>query len=143
MDKQASEDLAAAAHLADDLELPPRLVAFLAHLAAEKALKSALIFRERPVRRIHDLVALQAALPDEDAASLDPDDVDLLLPRNIAGRYPSDLPDAESGTAAAVLATAGRIVDILRSRTVGTPGPEETKQVDGHAEVQARGRSPG
>lgn len=34
--KQAAEDLATARRLVDDGESPPRLAAFLAHLAAEK-----------------------------------------------------------------------------------------------------------
>lgn len=134
---QASEDLAAAGHLAADPELPPRLVAFLAHLAAEKALKSALISRGRPVRRIHDLIALQSALPQDDAASLDPDDVDLLLPWNIAGRYPADIPDAEPGIAVAVLSAAGRIVETLRARTAEMSTSDTSEPPLDCAEIQA------
>ena len=37
---QAVEDLATVRRLVDDGESPPRLAAFLAHLAAEKALKA-------------------------------------------------------------------------------------------------------
>jgi HEPN domain-containing protein len=82
---QAAEDLAAAGHLAANPEMPPRLAAFLAHLAAEKALKAALIARGIAVHKIHDLVALQACLVAEDAASLSSKDIDLLVPWNIAG----------------------------------------------------------
>jgi HEPN domain-containing protein len=42
---QAAEDLSAARHLATNPDMPARLAAFLAHLAAEKALKAALIAR--------------------------------------------------------------------------------------------------
>lgn len=51
---QAGEDLRAAQRLVDDPEMPPRLAAFLAHLAAEKALKGALIARGIVIRKIHD-----------------------------------------------------------------------------------------
>lgn len=46
------------AELAADDDIPPRLAAFLAHLAAEKALKAALIARGIAIRKIHDLVEL-------------------------------------------------------------------------------------
>jgi HEPN domain-containing protein len=45
--EQAAEDLATARRLIDDGESPPRLAALLAHLAAEKGLKDALIARHR------------------------------------------------------------------------------------------------
>lgn len=103
----------AARRLADDDAVPPRLAAFLAHLAAEKALKGA---RGIAVRKIHDLVEPQSSLPPDDAAAVSSDDVDVLVPWNIAGRYPADLGDADLGTATATVEAAGRIVDGLRRR---------------------------
>jgi HEPN domain-containing protein len=47
---QATEDLSAARHLASNADMPPRLAAFLAHLAAEKALKATLIARGVAIR---------------------------------------------------------------------------------------------
>jgi len=84
---QAAEDLATAQHLVDDGESPPRLAAFLAHLAAEKALKGALIARGIAIRKIHDLVELQSSLISGDAVTVSSDDIDLPVPWNIAGRY--------------------------------------------------------
>ena len=110
---QAAEDLAAAQHLAKNPDMPPRLAAFLAHLAAEKALKGALIARGVAVRTIHDLVALQACLIDEDAAIVSSDAIDILTPWNIAGRYPADLDDANPETATATVRAADRIVSAL------------------------------
>ena len=72
---QAAEDLSAARHLATNPDMPPRLAAFLAHLAAEKALKAALIARGIAIRKIHDLVALQASLIAEDAATVSSDEI--------------------------------------------------------------------
>lgn len=86
--EQAVEDLTAARRLADDPEMPPRLTAFLAHLAAEKALKGALIARGIAVRKIHDLIELQSTLIPADAEFVASEDIDVLVPWNIAGRYP-------------------------------------------------------
>jgi len=83
--------------------MPPRLAAFLARLA-EKALKAALIARGIAVHKVHDLVALQACLVAEDAASLSSKDIDLLVPWNIAGRYPADLYDANPEIAVSTVA---------------------------------------
>lgn len=47
------------------------------------------------IRKIHDLVALQACLDAQDAAVVSSDDIDVLTPWNIAGRYPADLDDAD------------------------------------------------
>lgn len=110
---QAAEDLATARRLVDDGESPPRLAAFLAHLAAEKALKGALIARGIATRKIHDLVELQSSLISDDAATVSSDDIDVLVPWNIAGRYPADLDDPSPETAASAVDAAGRIVDAL------------------------------
>lgn len=117
--KQAAEELTAARLLASDGDVPPRLAAFLAHLAAEKALKGTLIARGIAIRRIHDLVVLQRTLPVDDAAAVSSDDIDLLVPWNIAGRYPADLGDTDlSGAAASTVDAAGRIVAALTERVL-------------------------
>jgi HEPN domain-containing protein len=115
---QAAEDLTAARHLAADPDMPPRLAAFLAHLAAEKALKATLIARGIAIRKIHDLVALQACLAAEDAASVLSDDIDVLVPWNIAGRYPADLDDANPEIATSTVNAASRIVNALSERVI-------------------------
>jgi HEPN domain-containing protein len=115
---QAAEDLATARRLVDDGESPPRLAAFLAHLAAEKALKGALIARGIATRKIHDLVELQSSLISDDAVTVSSDDIDILVPWNIAGRYPADLGDPGPETAASAVDAAGRIVDALSRRVL-------------------------
>lgn len=112
---QAGEDLAAARLLAGDAAMPDRLAAFLAHLAAEKAMKGALIARGIVVRKIHDLVELQSSLTESDAASISSGDVDVLVPWNIAGRYPADL-DQAAPTSKPAVEAAGRIVEALTNR---------------------------
>lgn len=120
--EQAIEDLTAARRLADDPEMPPRLAAFLAHLAAEKAIKGVLIARGIAIRKIHDLVELQSTLIPDDAAAVSSEDVDVLLPWNIAGRYPADMGDADSETATLTVQAASRIVDAL-ARKICTTNP--------------------
>ncbi len=90
---QAAEDLATARRVVDDGESPPRRAAFLAHLAAEKALKGALIAWGIATRKIHDLVELLSSLISDNAVTVSSEDIDLLVPWNIAGRYPPDLGD--------------------------------------------------
>lgn len=101
---QAAEDLAAARRIAEDPELVPRLACFLAHLAAEKALKALLIDSGVPFRKIHDLLELQIQLPPDRQASFDPDVLADLNGWVLDGRYAEDHADATK-------ATARRLVD--------------------------------
>lgn len=117
--EQAVEDVTAARRLADDSEMPPRLATFLAHLAAEKALKGALIARGIAIRKIHDLVELQSSLTSADAEFVSSADVDVLVPWNIAGRYPADVGDADRETALSTVEAASRIVEGLALRILG------------------------
>jgi len=59
----ASEDWATAKELSRDRDAPPRIACFLAHLAAEKAIKAWLISLDTPFRKVHDLAELRAMLP--------------------------------------------------------------------------------
>jgi HEPN domain-containing protein len=118
---QALEDLRAACRLAEDPTIPNRLAAFLAHLAAEKALKGALIARGTAVRRVHDLVALQAMLDPRDDAEINSDDIDSLTPWNIEGRYPVD-PDQDTDAAARTVSASTRVVETLRRTVLGDRG---------------------
>lgn len=64
------------------------------------------------------LVELQSSLISDDAATVSSDDIDLLVPWNIAGRYPADLGDPGPETAASAVDAAGRIVDALSRRVL-------------------------
>jgi HEPN domain-containing protein len=59
---QSREELRAAGRLASERDLPARIACFLAHLAAEKALKAYLIASGVPFPRVHDLADLFALL---------------------------------------------------------------------------------
>lgn len=71
-----------------------RWVCVAAHQAAEKALKAALISKQIPFPRIHDLDRLVGLLPDDSKLRSLPVDLASLTEWSIAGRYPSDSKDA-------------------------------------------------
>ena len=107
---QAAEDLEAARRIAGDPELAARLACFLAHLAAEKALKALLIDSGIPFRKIHDLLDLRLLLPVHRQAEFDPD---LLADLNgwvIDGRYADDHADATEATARRLVEDASTVL---------------------------------
>lgn len=108
--QQAREELLAARRLAADSDLPPRIACFLAHLAAEKALKAWLIWLDRPFRKVHDLRELFALLSDGPNLALDEGALDLLNPWVIEGRYPGDVPDATQSDATECVEAAELVV---------------------------------
>ncbi len=112
--QQADDELVAARHLASDFEVPDRIAAFHAHLAAEKALKAVTILRAVPVRKVHELAKLAVLLPPADIAGMDQADFDLLQPWSIEGRYPADLPDQGPRDMGRLLEAAARIVEAVK-----------------------------
>lgn len=115
--REASEELRAARVIAEHDEIPDRVAGFHAHLAAEKAMKALLIRRDVVLLRIHDLVELQRLLPNADGDAFDLDDLELLNPWTIDGRYPADVGHGAAGEAASAVEAAGRIVEIARDRS--------------------------
>jgi HEPN domain-containing protein len=73
-----------------------RIAGFLAQQAAEKALKAGLFAASISVPRIHGLNQLLARYPSVGAPDVDLDDLDLLDPWVIDGRYAADLPDLKA-----------------------------------------------
>src|SRR6056297_3096722 len=109
--QEASEELRAAEVIAGHDELPDRVAGFHAHLAAEKALKAALIRLGVEVPRIHDLVGLHRLLPESDQTRFDVGDLEVLNPWTIEGRYPAELLDADRSMIEESLAAARRVLD--------------------------------
>jgi HEPN domain-containing protein len=107
--RQAIEDLDTARRFSTDTSVPPRIACFLAHLAAEKALKAWLIWLRKPFPRIHDLRSLKLLVGESVARAVDDADLDLLNPWAIEGRYPAGAPDATPRDAAACVAAADRV----------------------------------
>lgn len=110
---QASEDLSTAELLSKDPESPARIVCFLAHLSAEKAMKAWLIASGIPFRKVHDLAELLALLPADAAGRLDTADLQNLNPWSILGRYPDDVSDATDEQALACVAAAQRVLEAV------------------------------
>ena len=88
----AEEDLAAARVLIADGSAALRIAGFLAQQAAEKALKAGLFAALLGAPRIHGLNQLLSRYPTASAPRVDVDDLDMLDPWVIDGRYAADLP---------------------------------------------------
>lgn len=108
---QAAEDLEAARRIAEDPELAARLACFLAHLAAEKALKALLIDSEVPFRKIHDLLDLRVLLPVDRQRAFDPDALAALNGWVIDGRYADDHVDVTRETARELVQSAKTVLE--------------------------------
>lgn len=109
----ATEDLAAAWVLLADGTVALRIAGFLAQQAAEKALKAGLFAASIPAPKIHGLQQLLSHYRDGDAPEIDLDDLDLLDPWVMDGRYAADLPDLTHGDAHELLSAAERVIDAV------------------------------
>lgn len=105
-EREADEELRAGQVIAAHDEIPGRVACFHAHLAAEKALKALLIRRDVVVRRIHDLVELHRLLPADDGQAISVEDLAMLNPWTIDGRYPSDVGEAPAAEIAGAIEAA-------------------------------------
>lgn len=117
--RQAEEDLRTAELVAQREDLPPRVACFLSHLAAEKAIKAWLVSLGIPFPKIHDLVELQRMLPPKERNALRDEDLDLLNPWAIGGRYPGDVVDAPRALSLELVRAAGRVLDAATSAVAG------------------------
>lgn len=113
--REAEEELAVAARIASEPDLPGRVSCFHAHLAAEKAIKSLQIRRSVPVRKIHNLVQLVRELPPEDGGTFATADLNLLNPWTIDGRYPTDHEAASGDETLLAVEAAERILAAVRA----------------------------
>lgn len=112
--EEAGQELAVATLIASAPELPGRVVCFHAHLAAEKALKALQIRRGILVRKVHNLVELLRELPANDQGRFEHNDLNLLNPWTIDGRYPADQGEVDERLAIEVLEAAKRVVSVVR-----------------------------
>ena len=110
----AEEDPIAARVLLRDGSAALRIAGFLAQQAAEKALKAGLFDANAAVPKIHGLSQLHASYPPAGTPDIDHDDLDILDPWVIDGRYAADLPDLGAIEAQVLLAAAQRIIDQVR-----------------------------
>jgi HEPN domain-containing protein len=110
----AAEDLVAARILLKDGSAALRIAGFLAQQAAEKALKAGLFAGNLTAPKIHGLRQLRATYPVVGSPDVDEDDLDMLDPWVLDGRYAADLPNLEAAEANKLLDAAQRIVDGVR-----------------------------
>jgi HEPN domain-containing protein len=113
--REAEGELAVAMRVASEPDLPGRVACFRAHLAAEKAIKSPPIRRAVPVRKIHNLVQLVRPLPTEDSGLFGAEDLNLLNPWTIDGRYPTDQEGVTVDETRRAVEAAERILAAVRS----------------------------
>lgn len=112
----AEGDLAGARVLLSHEACPPRLAAYLAHQAAEKALKAALAASGTDPARTHDLLGLRASATAEVREALPAKALQRLGSVEVVGRYPerdSELIDRPGS--AAIVADAAHVVEIIRT----------------------------
>jgi len=105
-------DLAGARAALEEHDLPPRLAAYQAQQAAEKAIKALLILTGQDFERTHDLEALTLKLPT-DAAAVRGLDVDLERLSNFAVglRYPDAATEVGLAEAESAVKDAALIVE--------------------------------
>ena len=110
--QKAERDLASALRLLAGE--PPFLDTAVYHCqqAAEKALKAFLASRDRPLRRVHDLVLLvdECTRLDETLAAL-AEAAEVLTPYGTAFRYPNDVSEPQLSDALEAVDCARRILD--------------------------------
>jgi HEPN domain-containing protein len=98
-------------------------VGFLSQPAVEKALKAGLFVASLSAPKIHGLQQLLGCYREGDAPLVDADDLDVLDPWVIDGRYAADLPGLSAGEASHLLVTATRVVDAIAAhRPAPRPG---------------------
>jgi len=93
----------------------PRIVAFEAQQAAEKALKAALIVEGIPPPRTHDLDALRYRLPDGWSVKRRPRDLARLSDYAAEARYPDDLTPVTSLQSANAVRQAMAVIRLVRA----------------------------
>lgn len=109
----ARSDLNAGRTLLQNPDHYPRQVCFLAQQAAEKSIKSILVFLEIKFPYIHDLDRLRDLLPDGWRVKTEYPDLAELTVWGVVVRYPGDMPDAVTADARQALQTAEGIYQLV------------------------------
>jgi HEPN domain-containing protein len=92
--RYAREDLTAAESLLDVAGVAPRHICWLAQQAAEKAIKTILVFLQVDFPWHHDLDALRLLLPDDWQMKREHPDLAFLTEWAVETRYPGNWPEA-------------------------------------------------
>lgn len=108
----AREDLEQAERMLDE-GLLPRHCCWLAQQAAEKAIKSALVFLQVPFGRVHDLDALRHLLPRGWFVKREQSDLAELTQWAVEAQYPGDWPDADEADSQRAVRQARGVFDAI------------------------------
>ena len=118
----ASGDLASARAVLEAPTAPPRVAAYLAHQAAEKALKAAIAADGNEPPWSHDLIGLRARTSEAVRAGIADATLRDLYRADIRGRYPGDEGDlCDAAEVDGLLGDASALRDIVASH-LGTLG---------------------
>lgn len=110
----AEKDLKAARALQRSKEFFPRQVCFLAQQAAEKSIKTILVFLEIDFPKTHDLDRLRDLIPNGwKFKELFPDLAELTI-WSVESRYPGDAPDVVEWEAQEILHLAESVFDAIK-----------------------------
>jgi HEPN domain-containing protein len=109
----AREDLGGAAAILKDDSTAARNACWLAQQAAEKAIKAGLVFLQVRFAKTHDLDALRDLLPDDWRAKQTFADLSELAEWSVEARYPGLQEEPTREDAAAAMATARTVVDLM------------------------------
>ena len=104
--RHAEEDLITAETFLGHPHVPPRQVCWFAQQAAEKALKTILIFLQTDFPRTHDLNVLRDLLPESWRLKIVLPNLEDLNRWAIAARYPDNVPEATKADASAAVEQA-------------------------------------
>ena len=108
--RYAQEDLQTAETLLAQKGIPPRHICWLAQQAAEKAMKTILVFLQVDFPKIHDLDALRNLLPNGWKVKTEHPDLADLSEWAVEARYPGDWPEAGEAEAASAVEKARGIL---------------------------------
>jgi HEPN domain-containing protein len=113
--KFASEDLHAAQVIINEPTIAYRHVCWLAQEAAEKSIKSILVFLQIDFHRIHDLDALRNLLPNDWSMKTKFPDLAALTEWAVEARYPGDWQDTNESDAQFAMNQASEIQDAIKT----------------------------
>jgi HEPN domain-containing protein len=113
--KYAGEDLHAAQVIIGEPTIAYRHACWLAQQAAEKAIKSILIFLQIDFHRIHDLDALRNLIPDGWSVKTEFPDLAVLTEWAVEARYPGDWQEANEADARFAVEQATAILDTIKT----------------------------
>ena len=112
--KFAIEDLKAAKSFLSKEELMPRHACWLAQQAAEKAMKSVLVFEKIKIPKTHDLEYLLTLIPEKWNLNKLNCNFESLTEWAVEARYPGDWDEASEEDAVAATESAEKIINKIK-----------------------------